>query len=485
MSPARRRPAPASAVGPLILPAVPGIGDSLLYTPPPDQLSPGPDVWLKADAIVGLSDNDPVATWENLGTGADFAQATAGKRPIYKPGIQNGRAGVRFQGTDDCLTAAITLSGPTGWTIFVVCGSMSGGATQMLLESSANFNNNNGTFAIARSTTDKLETNIRGVTTVHAVTSASVMGAPAICTLWSDQANQHVHEVYGYLNGESSLGGVHAGNYGSPVSASYTNQTWHLGARNDGASLPATVDIFEVVAYSWPLSVAQRRGIERYLAAKWGATLTHAPWVIFGTGHSHMRGAAEQPAASALPFLKQLVGLKSQHAFDAINLGLDGQECDEMIVNDPAKLDHHLTNLDARALLLTWAIANDMGAIPPHDDQTAAVAISRLTQYCSDRRAAGWAGRHKIVVLEEPPQTVAVKGATWEARRTEANEDMHGLVPTYLDDVVPIQANATIGPEAAASDPTYYFAAQGHPTATCHGIIAQEVDAILDLFGIV
>lgn len=60
-------------------------------------------LWLKADAIVGLSDGDPVSTWEDSGPiGNDFSEALT-IRPTYKTNILNGLPAVRFDGVNDRL----------------------------------------------------------------------------------------------------------------------------------------------------------------------------------------------------------------------------------------------------------------------------------------------------------------------------------------------------------------------------------------------
>lgn len=62
----------------------------------PDELD-SLRVWLKADAIVGLNDDDPVATWADSSTYEhDATQATEAKKPIYKTGILDGKAVLRF-----------------------------------------------------------------------------------------------------------------------------------------------------------------------------------------------------------------------------------------------------------------------------------------------------------------------------------------------------------------------------------------------------
>lgn len=70
----------------------------------PDQIS-GLRVWYAADAIVGLSDGDPVSTWED-GTALNVDFTAAGSnRPTYKTNVVNGKPVVRFDGTDDSMVA--------------------------------------------------------------------------------------------------------------------------------------------------------------------------------------------------------------------------------------------------------------------------------------------------------------------------------------------------------------------------------------------
>lgn len=68
-------------------------------------------VWLKADAITGLNDTDPVATWvDSSGAGNDATQGTAADRPIYRTNIVNGLPIVRFDGVSDFLECPYTAS---------------------------------------------------------------------------------------------------------------------------------------------------------------------------------------------------------------------------------------------------------------------------------------------------------------------------------------------------------------------------------------
>ncbi len=78
-------------------------------------------LWLYADTI-GLSDNDPVSTWTDLSGNSNNATQSSTARPTYKKAVQNGRAVLRFDGSNDFMEVANSsiVGGGTGMTIFIV-----------------------------------------------------------------------------------------------------------------------------------------------------------------------------------------------------------------------------------------------------------------------------------------------------------------------------------------------------------------------------
>lgn len=83
-------------------------------------------IWLDADQITGLSDGDPVATWEDeSGNGNDFTQVTASRRPLWRASWVNGHAAVQFDGVKHFLYRGLTINYPC--QLFVV-GSKDAGA---------------------------------------------------------------------------------------------------------------------------------------------------------------------------------------------------------------------------------------------------------------------------------------------------------------------------------------------------------------------
>ena len=78
-------------------------------------------LWLDADAITGLGDGDPIATWaDQSGNGNDALQVTAAKKPLYKTNVANGLAVVRADATDDFLALTSNITGEDLTIIFVV-----------------------------------------------------------------------------------------------------------------------------------------------------------------------------------------------------------------------------------------------------------------------------------------------------------------------------------------------------------------------------
>lgn len=77
--------------------------------------------WLKADALTGLSDGDPVPTFLDSGPlGNDFVQASGPLQPIYKTNIKNGLPSVRFDGLGATMGCPLGVEPNQPITIFAV-----------------------------------------------------------------------------------------------------------------------------------------------------------------------------------------------------------------------------------------------------------------------------------------------------------------------------------------------------------------------------
>lgn len=63
----------------------------------------------RAEDVAGLSENDPVALWASSAGGLLAQQPVAADRPLYAPGVQNGKAGLAFNGVSAHLNAGDVL----------------------------------------------------------------------------------------------------------------------------------------------------------------------------------------------------------------------------------------------------------------------------------------------------------------------------------------------------------------------------------------
>src|SRR5262247_3533304 len=80
----------------------------------------GLEMWLKADAITGLVDNDPISTWADSSVNGRNATQSGTARPTYKVNIINGLPVARFDGADDFFTLPNFLTAFSAGEIFLV-----------------------------------------------------------------------------------------------------------------------------------------------------------------------------------------------------------------------------------------------------------------------------------------------------------------------------------------------------------------------------
>lgn len=207
----------------------------------PDTPS-GLKFWLKADAIIGLSDNDPVGTWEDSSTSNnDFTQSNASKKPLYKTNQKNGLPVVRFDNSDDGLLSGYSRSAYPITVLVVYKQLDTNTSAHRVLQGSSNPwiigpYQNNESFYFAGGQQFKVQ---QGGSWV--LMAARLDATKAQC----------------YLDGR--LIGV--ADVGTPGT---------LGLGVEGAfAEPADSDVAEVIFYDTYLSHAHFDGVMEYLRAKW------------------------------------------------------------------------------------------------------------------------------------------------------------------------------------------------------------------------
>lgn len=200
-----------------------------------------------ADALTGLSDDDPVSTWaDQSGNGNDFTQGTGTSQPLYKVNILNSLPAVRFDNTDDGMISNMNVTG--AFSIFFVYSSQAtSGFHRALQGETANwlFGPYSGKHQIYRG--DSF-----GLFMVGPNVSA---GTPVLVTIIRDGTGSidfrvdqtDIVNAFAEAPGELVLGGA-GGAFVEPMNG----------------------DVFELVVYDAALSDTDRDDVEDYLATKWG-----------------------------------------------------------------------------------------------------------------------------------------------------------------------------------------------------------------------
>jgi hypothetical protein len=212
--------------------------------------------WLKAESLVA-SDGDAITTWTDLsGNSNSPTQATAGKKPLYKTNIVNGKPVLRFDGSDDYLTKAFTLN--QGFTVIMVYKQVALGAS-----GSHDIIFDGGSAAAALlGVNNAPHTNMYAGAVLQSGASptfAPANGAFAVVTAVFNGGSSALYE-----NGTQKF----TGNAGSQNAGGFT-----LAALGDG-SRTTQLDVAEVLIYSSALSASERQQVETYLADRYGLTIS-------------------------------------------------------------------------------------------------------------------------------------------------------------------------------------------------------------------
>jgi hypothetical protein len=94
----------------------------------PIENIPGLQVWLVANRINGLSNGDPISTWEDAsGNNNDFTQSNSIEKPLFYSNEVNGYAVARFDDTNDGMTG--TFSSSSGYLVCWIVAKKTGSTT--------------------------------------------------------------------------------------------------------------------------------------------------------------------------------------------------------------------------------------------------------------------------------------------------------------------------------------------------------------------
>ena len=223
-----------------------------------------PALWVDAaDTTTVTIASNAVSEWKDKsGNNRHLTQTTAGSRPSYVSGEQNGLSVVRFDGTDDYLNGSgITNIG--SFAIFAVTNRHTADSVdEALLASDGSWSSN---MMLIR---NRGTTNLTNKLDIHS--GGMITGSnPAVLNSWAIDSftRGDVASTWGstgtlFHNGSTDGSGALGGS-ASVSLANFNVGSWNTGAYMDG-------DIAELIIYTAKLSDHERQTVEVYLARKWG-----------------------------------------------------------------------------------------------------------------------------------------------------------------------------------------------------------------------
>ena len=232
-------------------------------------------LWMKADNITGLNDNDPVETWRDAsGYGNDASQSDAAQRPVYKSSGRNGVPTVEFGGPDgsfdgtaDVMSGSINPSTDEVATYFAAGnndaatspGSGNGGSDDRRALAAFQGTNTDGwLFAVQ-------DANVGFYDGSTVRSGGSITGGEFVVF----DVEHNGSNIDGQLNGSSVISASGADPSGS-IDAYLLGNDFTGGDNLDG-------NLGDVIFFDAALNTTQRTIVQNYLSAKYDVDLNTAP----------------------------------------------------------------------------------------------------------------------------------------------------------------------------------------------------------------
>jgi len=230
-------------------------GGGSSFTPPASV--DGLWTWLKADAITGLVDNDPVVQWENSVPGFGFAARAHSTQPVYKTGVLNGLPVVRFGGATWMYLFSYALTAPNYCYFIVFKLSSIANAYSGILGN--NVNADGGGFFIKSNGTSAV---YPGTGTAYDGTGSATYNT----TDWNYFVDNH-GQAQSYKTRRNGVDDAASTTLTGAGSSLFYHQ--FLGSQSVGGRV-FSGDIAEVLIYARALSSSEITSVEGYITAKYG-----------------------------------------------------------------------------------------------------------------------------------------------------------------------------------------------------------------------
>ena len=248
---------------------------STMLTVAAEPPAAGLALWLKADAVTGVTSGSPLPAWpDSSGHQRVAAQAVAAQQPRWVADGFNGKPALRFTGKE-WLDTPQDISLPTEHSYFAVVHDRTADENGVFLwfENEKNLTGPNGAFDGPAFGTGGFGRNFRIRNYPGILQHSITPGVAAVYELIAAKEG-----VRGWVNGLAWLGPLQNGWTGT-FAAQTTVGRFRIGRH--GGSVPQFFagDMAELLVYERVLGEAERRAVEDYLGAKWGIPVRPATLV--------------------------------------------------------------------------------------------------------------------------------------------------------------------------------------------------------------
>ncbi len=242
---------------------------------------PNVSLWLRSDSLLTDSSNF-VKQWKNIvDTGIVFRQNVIASRPAKINTAFNGKPILRFDGTNDFLSAGDTLDiGTQERTIFIVAGKSTGTATGTFIAKTLSAA---ATSRFAQYTSGATFNLLYNDATSKSMTATAPAKMNIITTSISRIASQQIKVYSNGIQIGTTITGIQntSFNFNSNfrlLIGAYNNAT------DNGESLPFSGDIAEIIFYDRSLSDQERIQVEQYLKNRYSPQISLGPDTIVPSG---------------------------------------------------------------------------------------------------------------------------------------------------------------------------------------------------------
>lgn len=223
----------------------------------------GLQLWLKADAITGLSDGAAVTNWPDAsGLTNDVAQSTAANQPLYTASALNGKPVVRFDGADDRLerSDALGFTNNPAMTVIVVAQVDTLGALKRMVCLGEDVSTGGRTIGFCADTSTRYN-NGNKVWSNNSFLGGFKIGA------WLCAENETYEDTAFYQDG---VGPITKTTGGAVTTKTLSDEKLRIGAKVGQNSEFFDGDIAEILIYDRVLTIVELESIGAHLEEKYG-----------------------------------------------------------------------------------------------------------------------------------------------------------------------------------------------------------------------